>query len=307
MEALTAKPLAYATAKRPRLSLRRSPAYKAASKMLGLTLNLPRHIALSRLLEAAGVLNREYFYSGIRYRYLRNYYLGGGFAVADRLQVAIQHYEYVDRHFQPEFLTACRREGHVLWSRSHDDVKLDIALRFPSRFNYDGDLCLSMEMNGASLYCMTFSIAPGEVLRAAEPQVLLIAAIQGLAGRIEEIRRVTEICDNIAPPQLLLMAAEALSAALGIKAMVGIGQGHMPAPTVEQGRGQFDYDAFWSAVAGAADGDFYRMPLPFTDKPIESIAAKHRNRARKRRELRDALRHDIALQSHANLARTCLR
>ena len=69
-----------------------------------------------------------------------------------------------------------------------------------------------------------------------------------------------------------------------------------------------DYDAFWGAVAGNTDsGDFYRMPLPFADKPIELIAAKHRSRARKRRELRDTLRNDIVRQSHDRLSRDCLR
>ena len=309
MGTLIDKPLSYpAAAPNIRLGLRRSPAYKAVSKVLGLTLNLPRHVALTRLLETAGVLDRRHFYRGMRYRYLRRYYLGGGFAIADRLQVAIEHYEYVGRHFQQGFLTACRRHGLVLWSQTQDELKLNIVLRFPYAYNYDGDLCLSLDVNGESVYVMTFSIAPGEVVRAAESRVLLISAIQGIAGRIEQIRRVTELFNNVAPTHMLLMAAEALSAALGIQAMVGMGQSHMVAPPGEQGRSQFDYDAFWGAMAGNTDsGDFYRMPLPFADKPIELIAAKHRSRARKRRELRDTLRNDIVLQSHDRLSRDCLR
>jgi len=51
----------------------------------------------------------------------------------------------------------------------------------------------------------------------------------------------------------------------------------------------------------------YHMNLPFMDKPIELIPAKHRSRARKRRELRNQIREDIHTQAYFGLKTHCLK
>ncbi|USX13072.1 VirK/YbjX family protein [Oxalobacteraceae bacterium OTU3CAMAD1] len=279
------------------------PARRTLSRALGLTLNLRQHILLSRLLGRAGAFDTKLFYTGIRYRYLRNYYLGGGFCVPGRLRVAINHYKALARHFQPGFLPLAQRGLH-LWRAEYDGLHVGIELRFPYVFNHDGDLCLILRADGDHVYQMTFSIAPGAVVGASECQVLLVSGIQGAPGRIEQIRRVTDTCNNVAPVRMLLMAAEALAAALGICAVIGIGQNHMSTPKPGECEGfSFDYDGFWMAALDATESrDFYHMPLPFPVKPIEAVSAKHRARARQRRAQRDLVRQDIERQLQDNLA-----
>jgi uncharacterized protein VirK/YbjX len=273
------------------------------SRALGLTLNLRQHLILSRLLGRAGAFDTKLFYTGIRYRYLRSYYLGGGFSVPRRLRVAINHYQALARHFQPGFLSLAQRGLH-LWRGEYDGLQVGIELRFPYVFNHDGDLCLILRADGEHVYQMTFSIAPGVVAGAPEGQVLLVSGIQGTPGKIEQIRRVTDTCHNVAPVRMLLMAAEAFGAALGIRAVIGIGQNHMACPKPGECEGfNFDYDGFWMAALDATESrDFYHMPLPFPVKPIESVSAKHRARARQRRAQRDIVRQDIERQMQDNLA-----
>lgn len=291
-----------------------APPYRGRSRRtlaraLGLTLNLRQHLVLSRLLAGLGLLDTKVFYAGIRYRYLRSFYLGGGFSTAHRLQVAIHHYQTVARRFQSGFLTLAQRAGHRLWRSVHDELKIDIELRFPYIFNHDGDLCLILRANGDYLYQMTFSIAPGAVVDAPMAQVLLVSGIQGASGKLEDIRRVTAVCNNVVPARLLLMAAETLADALGIEAIVGIGQHHMVGAKAGERAGfTFDYDSFWMAALDVAEpAEFYRMPLPFAAKPIEAVSAKHRARARQRRAQRELIRQDIDHQLRASLAHTCLR
>lgn len=283
-------------------------ARQSLSRALGLTLNLRQHLLLSRLLSDAGALNAKVFYAGVRYRYLRSFYLGGGFSIARRLRVSINHYQALARHFQPGFLALAQR-GLTLWRGAMDDLKVEIELRFPYAFNHDGDLCLILRGDGEHLYQMTFSIAPGPVAQAPESQVLLISGIQGAPGKLEGIRRVTAACHNVAPVRLLLMAAEAFGAALGIRAVVGIGQNHMTCPKPGECEGfSFDYDSFWMAALDRAESrDFYHMPLPYPVKPIEAVSAKHRARARQRREQRDIVRRDIERQLSDHLAPALLR
>lgn len=283
----------------------RSTARLAVAKTFNITRNLRQHFQLSQLMAGLGLLNRQDFYAGLRYRYLRKYYLGAGFSIPERLQVAINHYQGMARHFLPDFLRLARRTGYGLWRHTHADTTFDIALRYPYAYNHDGDLCLSLDVNGANVCIVTFSIAPGALAGVPEPQVMLVSGIQGIAGKIAEIRLATEVCNNVTPALMLLFAAQTLAAEIGIRTIVGMGQGRVRG---DAGPGAaFDYDAFWMPLLGVEEpNDFYRIPLPFTDKPIEAIAAKHRSRARKRRELRNLIRQDIEAQARAVLLKDCL-
>lgn len=284
--------------------------YGALSQAFAFVMNLRSHFVLSSRLRKLGMLNYAEFDGGVRYRYLRKYYLGGGFSVPHRLLVAITHHQQVGEHFRGNFLKLANlRGGFTLWQRSIDSVSLLVALRLPYRYNYDGDLCLTLGVDGKDACIVTFSIGPGDVVGAGCTPVLLISSVQGIAGSIDSIRIATEVCDNVSPAHLLLMAAETLAAAIGIKLIVGIGHSHMPRinDTLSTQK-VFDYDAFWMALTGVeVPQNFYHIPVPFSDKPIETIPAKHRSRSRKRRELRNLIRQEIQAQAISALAHNCLR
>lgn len=283
-------------------------AYMALVKAFSITRHLGQHFQLSQLLGQMGLLDQRQYYPGLRYRYLRKYYLGTGFSIRERLQVAINHHHSMARHFRPDCLAIAYRSGHALWRCQLEDLALQVTLRMPYVYNHDGDLCLSLDVNGENVSIMTFSLAPGAVVGIAEPQVLLVSGIQGIAGKIGEVRRATELCNNVAPAHMLLFAASALAAEIGLQTIVGMGQRRVRGtPAAGKESTAFDYDAFWMHTLGEEQpGEFYRMALPYADKPIESVPAKHRSRARKRRELRNIIRHDIESQAHQALLRNCI-
>lgn len=302
----------YALKKRmdqPARRLRFSARCRAVRKVVEALFNIDQHMRLSRTITRAGLPAEGGFARGMRYRYLRSYYLGGGRAIGERLRVAVNHYETIAREFKPEFLHTCAAYGYVLWQRPSSELDVKITLRLPYVYNFDGDMCLVLGINGRDAYIMTLSFADGLFAAAPESQVVLISGIQGVAGRIEDIRKVTELCHNIAPAHLLLFSAEALAAAIGVSAIVGVGRRQIVDDGASFGGGSlFDYDAFWMPLTGVEEArQFYRVPLPFADKPILSIPAKHRGRARKRRELRDSMRNEIATQANSTLVCDCLQ
>jgi len=279
------------------------------SKLLLLILNIRSHWALSHAMTMAGLPKEAEFYKSMRFRYLRAYYLGGRFSIAARLAVATHHYIAVAKNFKQDFLVMSRGRGYKLWNKESEGEVFDIHLRFPYVYNYDGDLCLALGAQGEDAYIITLSIAPGHIVDSAERRVLLISGIQGIAGKIDAIRKVTEVCNNVSPVHLLIMAAEALAETVGASAIVGIGNRQMPSgQRSEDDRQAFDYDAFWMPMVGKDEPDeTYHMTLPFMDKPIELIPAKHRSRARKRRELRNQIREEIHTQAFSGLRANCLK
>lgn len=264
-----------------------------------------RHLRLLRLMRAAGIRARPASPSAASYRYLRVNYLGGGLPLDTCLSIATSHYRHLASLFSAAVLGQARRQGCALWEKTSDDHRLDIILRYPYEYNFDADLCLTMGLDGKDIYILSFSLCHGRLIGAGDDQVLLIASIQGQSGKMAQIRQATAACQDIAPPQLLLAAAEALAQAVGIAKIAGAGAGTADEAMPDRGAAPqrcFDYDMFWRCITGASIGRrWYVMALPFEDKPIVSVAAKHRGRTRTRRAIRDQFRADILQQARARL------
>lgn len=259
---------------------------------------------------AAGMPKKPALSAGAQYRYLRSAYLGGNFSVRVRLAVCLEHYQSLVHLLKEKFLQTLRLSGQVMWEQISASHVFCIMLRLPYSYNFDGDLCLTFGADGEDIYIVTFTIAPGSAVNSKDSRVLLITGIQGINGKIDVIRTVTETCNNVSPAHSLMAAAEAFALSIGINTLVGIGNNQVKggAENGARSRASFNYDAFWLPLVGEeAPAGFYYLPLPFMNKPIESIPAKHRARARKRREMRDIVRNEIMLQSDRHLMRSCLK
>lgn len=280
--------------------------HKALKLLPQLLLNARSHFTLSDAMTRAGLPRKAEFYKSMRFRYLRKYYLGGGFSVSDRLAVATNHYTVLAQHFRPEFVVQSQSHGYQLWNKENNGDVYAIHLRFPYFYNFDGDLCLTFTCNDVDVCVISLSIAPGHIAGSSARQVVLISGIQGIVGKIDQVRSITENCNNVTPAHMLVMAAEMLATTVGARAVVGLGAGEESKAADE--RCLFDYDAFWMPLLGKEQAQpTYQLELPFVDKPIELIPAKHRGRARKRRELRTQMRESIHAQALASLRSDCLK
>ncbi|MBV8622486.1 MAG: DUF535 family protein [Herbaspirillum sp.] len=261
--------------------------------------------ALNTAMCNAGITSVIHYTWKTRYRCLRSSYLRGAFSTRQNLKIATLHYLTLVKHARPDFLKIASNEGFLLWQhRADNGHSYRIHLRYPYFYNFDGDLAFCMDCDGADIYVVSATIAPGELLGLPMQNAMLVAGIQGINGRLDDIRTATEACNNVSPPHMLLAAVEAFSLQLDIRDMVGIAS--LPGRQA-QNQG-YSYDSFWQPLSGQdRAGFFHHIPLPFSDKPLESIQAKHRSRARKRRELRNAIRQEIIASARQVIADRLLR
>src|SRR5690606_28574972 len=95
-------------------------------------------------------------------------------------------------------------------------------------------------------------------------------------------------CQDIAPPDLLMSAVAGMAGALGIRMIGGVGIEHsISSESIQQSNMSFDYTAFWDRYQGKkTTGGHHLIALPFPEKPIQAIAAKHRKRTLLKREFK---------------------
>lgn len=258
--------------------------------MLRLMAHLPAYIGYLRLMICPQLLDLSRRNPGLLSKPLRSDYLARSLQTRDRLNILAHHYRFLGYRVKKEFVDDVYGAGCTLWQERLGDKPMRIRLVFPRKFDYEGDLSLVFECDGVAIYSITFTIAAGKAIRLEAAEALFISNVQGVASRMELMRTATRICHDTAPVHLLLAAAQALALSLGMKAIVGITHEEQVAVAYGITGGDaifFDYDRFWqSYMAESHAGRYYVMPVPFPEKPLSEVKAKHRARTQLRRELR---------------------
>jgi uncharacterized protein VirK/YbjX len=177
-------------------------------------------------------------------------------------------------------------------------------LSFTGIQHYEGDLLLELEEDSIPLYQLAFTIAPGRVAGADAPHAMLIARIQGVRGQVEAIRRAARACCDIAPPHLLMAAAQGIAAALRIGVIAGVKNKEQLSATIEvETPVSFDYDAFWHTYIATEASIFYLLAVPIPDKPLRQIKPNHRQRTR----LKRLFKHEVTKTTQATFSKRFLR
>lgn len=230
----------------------------------------------------------------LAYRYL-NPYLAKRFCKSVRLEALTNHYEYLQGRVNDNFLIRVYEERPTVWGESIEGHLYSIQLCFPSEHDCEGDMRLDFKRESTVLYTLTFTITPGRLVDAEDRQVLLITAIQGASKKIELIKEATKICNDTSPAHLLLAAAQGVALSLGISAVAGVGTAQqISREDGDESSFVFDYDHFWESFTGEeVKKDFYLVPVPFREKPIELVKANRRSRAIRRRELRGRVTEQV--------------
>jgi hypothetical protein len=215
-------------------------------------------------------------------------YLAKDFGQKSRRKILQFHHQYLIRHLIESFYDQVLQNKPILWQEKIDQNNYAISISFNSVWHSEGDLSLTFDRDGLSLYEISFSVVPGELVGSEAGQVLLIGRVQGRKGQAEAIKLSTKACYDIAPPHLLVTAAESIASVLAINVIGGVSNGQQIAKSVFDAQGcYFDYDAFWEKhLVRNKPANIYIISIPFPEKPIEQISATHRRRTRMKRRLR---------------------
>ena len=277
------------------------------SRAIPLVLNLRGHLRLARALASPELAGLRQRHPRIEYKYLSRY-LASHLSTSARLAILTHHLERMRARAIPGFLGDIFDEGSMLWEETRDDHRFGIALSYPHSFflegvelDAEGDLSLVFHVDGAPASFLSFTLAPGRMVGAPDDEVLFVGIVQGVWGRGDAIKA-AEHTLRYTPALLLLVAAQAIALSLGATAVVGV-SARAQLSSAEAGF-RFAYDELWrSCGAESLDGWTYRLPVPFPEKPIETIKRDHRPRVRRKR----AFKHSVAEHVRFQFASRFLR
>jgi uncharacterized protein VirK/YbjX len=152
----------------------------------------------------------------------------------------------------------------------------------------EGDLRLVMKMDEKPIYKISFSIIPcrtaEEICKANDCELsknlIYVGQVQGYAGAFDLIREATKICHETAPPDMLMAALAGMASALDIQVIAGVGfENNLSTPNISTSHATFDYNDFWGRYHGIkSEQGHHIIGLPFFEKEISLVKAKHRKR-----------------------------
>jgi len=231
-------------------------------------------------------------------------YLSRLFSWDERLLALQWHYEWLNRSLSSEFVDEALRETLSIWELASPVGLLSIRVKTlcTQTDHHEGDLTFAL-LSGDKILCeLSFSIIPASLLRqrqsfSGSPEtVLFVGRVQGATGCFDQIREASRQCHDVAPPDLLMCAVHGFAQALGIGWVAGVGQvDSISNGLMAHALSTFNYDVFWTRYLGEAmPSGGTLMAVPFADKPIASVATRHRKRTLLKRAFKGGVTRLVA-------------
>lgn len=213
------------------------------------------------------------------------HFLSREFDAAERMAGVLDHFRFEQEHFTPALLLALHSDGLRLWRHAGG---WDIRLRANADTRHEGPLSLVLGRNGVTVHELSFAWVDARHLgdRAGQGPVLFATRNQCVPSDGPELARFRADFPQNSPAYFALAALNGLVAALGQKRVVGVRSTCQIAFETRYAAGfQRSYDEFWTGFGGRCLGAHgLEMPVPAAVTPLTELRAKHRARARQRRE-----------------------
>jgi uncharacterized protein VirK/YbjX len=278
---------------------------RTAARLFGVMLRYPAHQAWMKVIGGPATKKVLDVYPRIAYRHSTSY-LFSGLSWAQRLELLKAHYAFLNREHDARFFNKVLDGGLDLRRWVADGHEFSISLSGPCTVSHhrEGELTLAFNMSGVALFKLAFSVVPASGIALDDEQklgcserMIYVGQVQGMLGQFDLISQATKLCLAIAPQDLLMSALAGLAQAWGINRVLGVrADRHLSAGSLMRPPRSFDYTAFWERYhARPCASGHHVMCLPFDEKPIEQIAAHHRNRTLKKRQFKRSVSSDIAV------------
>jgi uncharacterized protein VirK/YbjX len=236
-------------------------------------------------------------YPRVVYRYTLPY-LSLNFPRKQRLEMLRSHYQFLNDSLSAPFFQRVLDETLDIWQEKLMGNQFSISIIGPCPHR-EGDLRLVMKVNETPIYKISFSIIPcrtaEEICKAndCEPSknLIYIGQVQGYPGAFDLIRESTKICHETAPPDMLMAALAGVAAALDIHVIAGVGfENNLSTPNIANSHATFDYNDFWGRYHGIkSEQGHHIIGLPFFEKEISLVKAKHRKRTLTKRAFKQQI------------------
>lgn len=251
------------------------------SRMLGEHGALARLFAIpafARLMAAQRQTDAAFFAS-------HRHFLSRGLAMSTRIACALDHFRFEQARLAAEALPALHGEGLCLWSHP---AGYQIRLRSNASKRHEGPLSLVLLGAADTLHELSFAWVSASRLgpEAGHGPLLFATRNQSLRADAPAMERFRADFPQNAPSYFVLAALHGLVQAFGQQRIAGVRDCRQIAyEPAHASSFRNSYDDFWAGFGGRPIGRHaMEMPVPAVVKPIERVPAKHRARARQRRE-----------------------
>lgn len=213
------------------------------------------------------------------------HFLSRGFGRGERLGSVLDHFDFEHQRFAPVLLATLQGGGLSLWRQAGDyEIRLRANLRTP----HEGPLSIALAHAGEALHELSFAWVDAARLGpdAGRGPVLFATRNQSLPPDAPALARFRADFPQNSPPYFALAALNGLAEALGQSRIVGVRAPCQIAYDDGHAAGfRRSYDDFWRGFGARPLGRHgLEMPVPAGMPPLCQVKARHRARARQRRE-----------------------
>lgn len=281
---------------------------QTVARMLRLAMRWPAHRAWCRIV--GGPTTRGILAVYPRIVYLPSFsYLFQGTTWKQRLAMTSAHYAFLNRWHDRAFFDRTLSPGGLpLWRAARDGRSLSIALLGPclASRHHEGDLTLAFALDGAVLCKLAFSLIGSAALPdlgGPARSVIYIGQVQGAPESREVFADATHLMGAVTPRDLLMSALAGAAQAWGVDTLVGVaGERLLSSGAWLNSSSRFDYARFWQQFGGRAGAQgHFAIALPFHEKPLGEIAARHRGRTLAKRRFKQAVAAEMAAALRVHL------
>jgi uncharacterized protein VirK/YbjX len=225
-------------------------------------------------------------------KYLTQNYLVRGFTVAERAACFLYHYKRLLSALPDSLLRRTLREDIAIHEIPEGANRFVLTMGMSRPSYKEGELSLHLQVDGEIVFVLSFTIIPGWVVKSQAEEILLITRLQGIKGAYPPISYATKTLHDVAPGALLFAALQGIAHAFGIGEIMAV-SGVMQSYYSEDAAAAFKeaYDDFFTerGIPKSAAG-FFRIPLPFSEKPLALIKHGHKIRTREKRAFKQQIK-----------------
>lgn len=219
-------------------------------------------------------------------------YLWSGLDSHTRVKAQLAFLDWFENKFKLPYTLAFYEPERVGVAKiQHNNTDFDVMLG-PSRgLGREGELMLTLHVNGTLLMRSSISVLPAHMLGLpGDGHALFLGCFQGVSNTKDLIKQATQALERTKPGFFLLNALQALAQAWGLVGIVGVAdKKHAYANYSSLSkRISMSYDELWQqlgAIEQTAQGHWL-MPLVWQPRPEHEVESKKRSALKRRNALR---------------------
>ena len=218
-------------------------------------------------------------------------YLSRQLRCADRVNVLIEHYDFLSRAGLGDLVRSAALADVLLATLDcKSGVPAQVLLSAARDGHREGELCLKLRYQGETIFAASFVLIASDGGQSG----LMVGRLQGSAcpAARELVRTATRDLFGARPGALLIALTRHIAERLGCARVVLVSNHNRIAINLwRRWRISANYDQFWLELGATqrADGNFEIAPLAVPDVDVNAVVSKKRAEARRKLSLLEAL------------------